>query len=449
MSIIQKYSARGALLALASLIAGVVLASPTFVHAAYDQLSYTLTASTTNSNYYTFAINEEPVRTQSASTRIYTGYFKSPMYDVAVSDITIYSCPGGFSSSGAAPATPFITNRTLNISTVFIADPVGGSDTADCNTTGTYYMLFTTYAPSNSYTDCSTKTCWYIPVNYNAETNEITTQDQFDIESFNATTQTRFTNISVTGSTTVNIEAEYFLEQTEIDVTKSETNPAMVRFQYSLRPGTTFDGFSETIDATIQGTSTVDIDLASFADGTYDLLVTFSNSGCSLGLSLCPFKDSYVYSSFTIASGTLTAVGDLEYYDGTQPPLENRYQDCTITNIGNCISNAFVYLFFPSQTSLNSFTILGDQLDTRFPFAYVFDTFDLIQLLFNTTQNQSLALEVPFASYGDITLISEQMLEDIPMSATIKTLLTYALYIMFMLQMYNRTRNIFSTTQTT
>jgi len=299
--------------------------------------------------------------------------------------------------------------------------------------------------PGTTYTAVVSSQC--NPGNFFVKNVSFSSDSQFisDII-FNSVTQTRFTDVDVTGTSTVNVEAEYYLEQSEIDVTKSERNPAMVRFQYSLRPGTTFDGFSESIDATLQGTSTADIDLSGFSDGTYDLLVTFSNSGCTLGLAPCPFKDSYVYSSFTIASGTLVSVGDNEFYDGTVPPPENQYQDCSITNIGNCISNAFVYLFFPSQSALNSFTILGDQLDTRFPFAYIFDTLEVVQTLYSTTQSESLDLTVPFASFGDITLISQDMLEEIPMSETIKLLLTYTLWIMFMLQMYNRSRNIFNTT---
>jgi len=416
MSIIKKYSARGTFVALASLFVVFVFAVP---HAnAAQQLTWSFNADGSNVIFSLPPGYTNPQYTyygggSASKFNLTTGSYLTGSYS-GVSTVTYNAYPSGIT-------TNVYTWLGLNSS-----DPEG------------YYYIVVSL--DNSGFD------YYYELYWDGTSSGVPQSVSY-LPGFYTTTQTRFLDIDITGTSTVNINATYFLEQSEIDVTKSQVNPAAVRFQYSLRPGTTFDGVSESISATTQGTSTADIDFAGFADGTYDLLVSFSNAGCSLGLSPCPFPDSYVYSDFTIASGTLASVGTNEYYDGTVAPSEERYQDCSLTNIGNCISNAFVYLFFPSQSALNSFTILGDQLDTRFPFAYVFDTFDLIQLLFNTTQTQSLALEIPFASYGDITLISEEMLEDIPMSATIKTLLTYALYLMFMLQMYNRTRNIFSTAQ--
>jgi len=421
MSIIHKYSARGTLVAIASLLAVFAFAVPNANAATKGAWSF-------NSDGSNVVIGDvEPNFMLSVA----------PVYGVGIgcfpaSSIVSFDLGTKISNSGGAGNV----SRT-HFANVYTYCGLNSSDPA-----GYYYFLVNVVDGAPITADYG-KFKYYYELYWDGVSEGVPTAVIYT-SGFFSTTQTRFLDVDVTGTSTVNINATYFLEQSEIDTTKSEYNPSAVRFQYSLRPGTSFDGFSETIDATVQGTSTQDIDFSGFADGTYDLLVSFSNAGCSLGLSVCPFKDSYVYTDFTIASGTLVSVGTNEFYDGTVAPDEERYKDCSLTNIGNCISNAFVYLFFPSQDALNSFTILGDQLDTRFPFAYVFDTYDVIQTLYTTSQTQSLDLSVPFASYGDITLISEEMLEDIPMSATINTLLTYILWIMFMLQMYNRTRNIFN-----
>jgi len=434
MMTIQKICTGGTFVALASLLA-VLFWSPQSAYSANVELSYTIVSAVTGST--TIAIDMSPVLEQADNDAIaHKTATKYPGYDDYTG--TANKCyPGGGGTQGYPATTYWNINASHQTS-----NTTGGY--ADCSQSGFYYINFATYKPNNAYNCATPKDCFYVKYYWDADTQQITPVSADYIPGFNSVSLTRFTDIDITGTSTVNISADYFLEQSEIDTTISATNPTAVNFRYSLRPSTTSNAFAETIDNTVQGTSTVDIDIAGFVDGTYDLLVSFTNGGCSLGLSACPFPKSYVYSSFTISGGVLSTVGDNEYYDGTTPPPTTSYQECSITQIGNCISNAFVYLFFPSQTALNSFTILGDQLDIRFPFAYVFDTLDVFQILFETAQTESLDLTLPFATYGDITLISEEMLSEIPMSDTIKTLLTYILWIMFMLQMYNRTRNIFN-----
>jgi len=316
---------------------------------------------------------------------------------------------------------------------------------SECNTTALASASLYSVSATNTVKSFNTTNYYYSKASGGDRYTKIYSgnPELLEINSTFLTTQTRFLDIDITGTSTVTIDAQYFIESSEINSTQSATNPTAVSFRYSLRPSTTFSGLAESIDNTVHGTSSASIDFNGFADGVYDLHVTFTNPGCTLGLSPCPFPDSYIYTEFEIVGGILDSVGTPEFYDGTVLP-SLIYKECSITQIGNCISNAGVYLFFPSQDALNTFTTLADSLDDKFPFAYIFDTVELIDTLYTTTQTQSLDLTLPFADAGDITLISEEMLEDIPMSSTINTLLTYTLWIMFMLQMYNRSRNVFN-----
>jgi len=422
------------LVALASLFAVGLSASS--VEAANVPLTYQVVAIGNASS--TIAVDMTPLEAQADGGSVaYKRYTTYPGYTDATGS-TGRCYPGSSGTGGYTDVAYF------SISSSSQTSYTSGGYT-DCSASGFYYINFTTYEPNNSYNDPAPgKDNFYVMYYWDAEAQNIAPAVTEFVPGFNSTTQTRFVDVDITGTSTVTFSVDFFLELTEIDTTQSATNPTAVNFRYSLRPTTVSSAIAETINNTIQGTSTVSADFDGFADGTYDLLVSFTNGGCALELSPCPFPQSYVYTSFEILGGVLTTVGGNEFYDGTTPPDETAYRDCSLTNIGNCISNAFVYLFFPSQSALNSFTILGDQLDTRFPFAYVFDFVELFETLFQTTQTESLDLTLAFASYGDITLISEEMLEEIPMSATIKSLLTYVLWLMFMLQMYNRTRNIFN-----
>jgi len=260
---------------------------------------------------------------------------------------------------------------------------------------------------------------------------------------FNSVTNTRFTDLSVTGTSTIVINAEYFLDLSEIDTTVNEFNPTQVAFRTSLRPSSTFSSVSESIDNTISGTSTASTTLIGLVDGVYDLNITFANNGTLFG-NPRPFEKSYIYTEFTISSGTLQSVGALEFYDGRTPPNPQSYQPCGITNLSGCLINAGMYMVYPSTESLEQFSEIYTTMSGKFPFAYFTDFNDSIMSVFTASTTHSLALEVPFGNFGTTTLISAEMIESFPLTGTIRTILGAIIWLMLGATIYRRTYRIFN-----
>jgi len=261
---------------------------------------------------------------------------------------------------------------------------------------------------------------------------------------FNTAYETRFTDIDFSGTSTINIAAQYYLDEDEVDTSTSLYNPTAVRYQYALQPGTTLTGRSESIDPGDFGTSTATTSISGLPDGTYDLLVSFSNGGCAIGVSDCPFPFAYVYTEFTVSGGVLTATGTPEFYDQTNPLSEVTEQPCSLTELDGCIANAFSFLFVPSVSSLDGFTALNESLETKFPFAYAYDVSDQYDALFSTALATSTTISIPFGTFGNITLLSEAMLEAVPFASVIRSILAALLWVMLMANVYRRTLKIFN-----
>lgn len=234
----------------------------------------------------------------------------------------------------------------------------------------------------------------------------------------------------------ISIEADYFLNTTEIITSISDKNPTSVQFELSKRPATTSNSQSESINNTVNGTSSVTTTFESLEDGTYDVLAKFSNAGCTLGLSQCPFQLTYVYSSFTVVGNEVTNVGTSEVYDNVVvAPSEEQYEDCGVSNIGGCINNSFRFLFIPSQSSINELIQTKDTLDTRIPFVYVTDIRKVADEIFNTAQAESLDVTLDLG-FGTVPFINEDMIANAPQANLIRTLLSYMLWIAFAMGAY-------------
>jgi len=240
------------------------------------------------------------------------------------------------------------------------------------------------------------------------------------------------------------INAQWVLNQSEIIRTVSERNPTAVSFSLTKRPSAT----SSSLGIAITNTATSGSSTASFTgltDGTYDILVKFSNSGCAIGLSACPFPLSYMYSEFQIIGGDLVySTTSNEIYNNLTPPSSvSQYEDCGITNISGCISNSFRFLFIPSGESLDNVLDLRSTLETTIPFSYALDIPTVIDNLTNTVQNQSATIELDLG-FGMLTLFSIEMVEDFEYSNEIRTLLSYMLWLLFAFAMYRIGLNMFS-----
>lgn len=282
----------------------------------------------------------------------------------------------------------------------------------------------------------------------------------------------------------------YFLETSEIDPTNSQKNPTQVSFQVSKRPTTEISARSTNINNKINGTSTATSSTFIFstttkttapkentynnlsvvgttntvtftpsgagststteqisADGTYDLNIKFSNMGCSLDVKNCPFKDTYIYTSFVIQDGQLQSTSTPELYSPNVALISKvtQYETCDFTNLSGCLINAFTYLFIPTTQDISTITNIPQTLSTKFPFAYIYDFKNTVQNLYTNPETSLQTISFPFGQFGQLTLLSKAHIQAIPFSSTINLLLGYFIWVIFGFQMYRRGLKIFNT----
>jgi len=99
--------------------------------------------------------------------------------------------------------------------------------------------------------------------------------------------------------------------------------------------------------------------------------------------------------------------------------------DSIITDFGACIRNFVHETFYPSAESISQFTTLT--LRNSAPFSYIYDMGTLYNELFANggTEEYAVSATTPL---GDITFISADMIEDVPYSGFIKTILGYMMW---------------------
>jgi len=235
---------------------------------------------------------------------------------------------------------------------------------------------------------------------------------------------------------TTHFVANYFIDTTEIVSTISEKNPTLINWSLSKRPTLTKESQSESINNLINGTSTATTSLVALSDGTYDLYVSFSNVGCVIGLSSCPFPLAYIYNYIIVTNGLVTFVGQNEIYNNLTPLSETvSYEDCSITEIGGCINNSIKYLFLPSQEKINEILLTKDALFTKIPFVYLSEINTVVDEVLNSEQTQSLDLTLNLG-FGEITIISREMIEAVPFVNLLNQLISASLWLAFAIGMY-------------
>jgi len=314
------------------------------------------------------------------------------------------------------------------------------------NAGGTFNSFSKTIYPYTFWIEAKTATSTY---NYQILVNGSSSVSFAPYQSnIQNTLNTRFSGIQITGTSTINITTQYFLDPNEINNQIAQFNPTGVKYEYSKRPGTTSENQIDTIPYGTLNNGTSTINIQDLADGTYDVNITFYNFSNSFNGTERPFPKAYIYTSFTISGGILTATGTIEFYNALTEPPKNIYQECSITAIGGCISNAFIYLFVPEAYSTNEIFTARDSLQNKAPFVYLYQVPQLWETLYTTTQTSSMSIGVT-TTIGHIDFISESQLDAIPLTNTIRTIVGYLLWVMLALLIYTETKRIFNHQPTT
>lgn len=215
---------------------------------------------------------------------------------------------------------------------------------------------------------------------------------------------TKFTDLVLSGTSTVNFATSYYLDGSEVDSTNPTRYPTLLQLAWALRPETEFTSYGFTIDPTDIGNQTenLELDVSGFADGTYDIMIRFANSGSNIS-GIYPFEHAYIYNSIIVQGGQLVGSGENEFYDSVTYNSVERYKECSLQKLGGCIENVFISLFVPTQAQLQNFFEFQNEIPNRYPFAYAYETAEILQAI-----DQS---EVAFPTYSlDIPLLGGEFI---------------------------------------
>ena len=263
---------------------------------------------------------------------------------------------------------------------------------------------------------------------------------------FSENYDTKFSGVGFTyasSTQTMTFDVGYYIDLTEIDSNYAQKNPTDIRIQYSLRPSTDIDSTIESIVPISNGNSTTTIAVDGMSDGTYDIFIGFYNLQSTFYEQDPPFKETNIQFSVTIEGGVITSFTPAEVYDGTEISVTPQYQ-CGITSIDGCVMKSVMWLFVPGDWGLSALDAVYAQLDSKFPFAYLTDFKDSITDVYTNPTTETLGITIAFASFGDVTLISNEMVEDFALANEIKALIAALMWIAFATQVWRRTQRIFS-----
>lgn len=258
--------------------------------------------------------------------------------------------------------------------------------------------------------------------------------------------QTRFTGVDFSYSSStqqLSIDSSYFLDITEIDETIPAKYPSMVKVRWAETSTTNYFSIADNI--TIEdgnGTSTQTV--SDITDGVYIFEISFTNLPYQISqdLNKKPFPRTYMLFEIEIVDGEIVAQNVDVPYTGQEP--ESISTECGITNITGCITNAFYALVIPNSFSVQQIKNLNDTLATKFPFAYLYDFQTSVTTLYSSSQTSSSSISFNFAELGELTLISQEIVSQVPFANWIKITLGYILWFMFGMLMYHRTLRIFN-----
>lgn len=116
--------------------------------------------------------------------------------------------------------------------------------------------------------------------------------------------------------------------------------------------------------------------------------------------------------------------------------------ECSLTAIGGCIKNAFVWMFYPSSASLTQFS----QIDytSKFPFVYVYQLGQIRNALLTASSTAATSLTIDLwklpgqTSTTTLTLLSSAMIAAVPFSGTINSIMGWLIWLAMAEYIYYR-----------
>lgn len=197
---------------------------------------------------------------------------------------------------------------------------------------------------------------------------------------------TKFTALTMSTYATGSAKASYtyYIDPDEVNRNTSAYNPTHIEYRWSLRPSTDFEKQSISIGE-VTGTGSGDIIIDDLADGIYDLVLSFSNTGCFLHLSTCPFEGVTAYKTFTISGGVLLSQESAEFPTPDQENPDNLFDALTMFYMNMLESKHPTAWVFQTLSLIRSYAD-GD-MEQYYDDAEANMTFDLVPLITNATSS--------------------------------------------------------------
>lgn len=272
----------------------------------YTELVGTITASTT-SGYYNITI---PKTENGFTTESYEVAFFDTTFSYDTKSNANHCYPRANSNNGWSNGDIIINFAKASY---FTSNTSGGSP--DCSGDGTYYVIV--QSPRSINGGVCPDNCYYFPVEVASSSIVVPPEPCTNCTVISPSGiytspdyKTRFLDLNYSYSgNDVTLEAEYYLDANEIDTTNPNFKVELIRYCYASVENTPdYTCYSNV--ATTTGTTTNSYELQNLEDGQYDVLINFYNYASTF-TSITPFADTYIYSNFTIASGTVIQTGDV------------------------------------------------------------------------------------------------------------------------------------------
>lgn len=256
-------------------------------------------------------------------------------------------------------------------------------------------------------------------------------QNQLD-----GTYETKFLSATLSASGTLTAVVNYYIDTD--DFVGQYDRPDVVLINISNLDTTQFESKQKLILPLSTGNASTTINLNNtIPDGEYSAQINFWNM-FSQNFVL---NRTYLTINFTVSGGSVITQAVVDSSDAIFPFSATAYEECGITNITGCINNSFRFLFYPSTESIDSFTTQYQAVQQKAPFVYVYQASDLLTSMYNGTAGSIPALTLE-TGIGDITLISEPQLAEIPYVSLLRTLIGYGLWLMLFTVLYRKTLSI-------
>jgi hypothetical protein len=228
---------------------------------------------------------------------------------------------------------------------------------------------------------------------------------------------TRFTDLVVTSSSTpgyVTFDVDWYIDPDEVNTTISRLNPTAIFFQIA---SSSLQGFGYSIDTDTYGYDSMTETYPQYlGDGSYTAKISFTNAGCSMRLSSCPFHYSHIYFDFTLSSGVIVSSSTPTFSSAvTNANWESLgvvpVYDCSITNLDDCFKSVLTWAFVPGDFSSEYWINTKDYIETKAPFVYLFTFVDALENFTVVGSGDIPDVSIYTEALGTTTIFANDMAE--------------------------------------